>query len=177
MSKFSEEFKLRVVKQYLAGNAGYVVLARSYGIQKSHVSKWVAAYRQHGAAGVAKKFQHYNASYRLQVLHHMWDNGLSYAQTAAVFDIRSQGCLAAWERCYHEGGIEALSPRKRGKPPKMSNTQTPQPLLPGDDQNLTREELLAEINQLRMENAYLKKLDALIQSQQLQRSTVRKKRK
>lgn len=30
---------------------------------------------------------------------------------------------------------------------------------------MTREQLLAEVNSLRMENAYLKKLDALVQSQ------------
>lgn len=177
MSKFSEQFKLQVVKQYLAGNSGYLAVARSHGIHDSFVKKWVAAYRQHGAAGLAKKFQHYDAAFRLQVLRHMWDNDLSYGQTAAVFDIRSQGCLATWEHCYHEGGIEALIPRQRGKSPKMPDSQTPQPSSPADDQNLTREELLAEINQLRMENAYLKKLDALIQSQQQQRSVARKKRK
>ena len=177
MSKFSKQFKLQVVNQYLAGNAGYLTVARNNGTRDSFVKKWVAAYRQHGVAGLAKKFQHYDASFRLQVLRHMWDNDLSYAQTAAFFDIRSQGCLAVWERCYHEGGIEALIPRQRGKPKRMPDSQTPPPPSPADDQNLTREQLLAEINQLRMENAYLKKLDALIQSQQQQRSTVRKKRK
>jgi transposase len=35
-----------------------------------------------------------------------------------------------------------------------------------DDEKRTREELLAELNQLRMENAYLKKLRALVQAQQ-----------
>jgi len=177
MTKFSEQLKLQVVKQYLAGSSGYMMVARNNGIHESFVRKWVAAYRQHGVKGLAKKFEHYDAQFRLRVLRHMWKHGLSYAQTAAFFDIRSQGCISVWERCYHDGGIDALIPRRRGKSPKMPDTQPPQSPSPADDQNRSREELLAEINQLRMENAYLKKLDALIQSQQQQRSVVRKKRK
>jgi transposase len=41
----------------------------------------------------------------------------------------------------------------------------------------THEELVAEVNQLRMEVAYLKKLRALVQAQQQQPTTTRKKRK
>jgi len=45
-----------------------------------------------------------------------------------------------------------------------------------DDATRSREELLAEVNFLRMENAYLKKLKALVQQQE-QQTTARKKRK
>jgi transposase len=41
----------------------------------------------------------------------------------------------------------------------------PTPAIPPDDDNRSREELLAEVNQLRMELAYLKKLEALVQAQ------------
>lgn len=177
MTKFDEQFKLRVVKQYLSGTAGYVTVAHRNGTSRSRVKKWVAAYRQHGVAGLKKKFQHYDAPFKLRVLQHMWNNELSYEQTATVFDIRSSGCLAVWERCYHSGGIEALTPRPRGRPMKMPKiSPTPPPPSPANDESRTREELVAEINQLRMENAYLKKLDALIQAQQ-QQPTTRKKRK
>ena len=46
---------------------------------------------------------------------------------------------------------------------------------PPDDENRPRDELLAELNYLRMENAYLKKLQALVQAQQ--KATPPKKRK
>jgi transposase len=46
-----------------------------------------------------------------------------------------------------------------------------------DDETRTREELLAEVNFLRMENAYLKKLKALVQQQRERQTTARKKRK
>lgn len=44
-----------------------------------------------------------------------------------------------------------------------------------DNETRTREDLLVELNQLPMENAYLKKLDALVQAKE--RAAQRKKRK
>jgi transposase len=48
---------------------------------------------------------------------------------------------------------------------------------PPDPAGRTHDELVAEVSQLRMEVAYLKKLRALVQAQQQQRATTRKKRK
>lgn len=56
-----------------------------------------------------------------------------------------------------------------------SKPAPPQP--PVADADRSREDLLAEVNFLRMENAYLKKLKALVQEQREQRTTARKKRK
>jgi transposase len=105
----------------------------------------------------------------------MWDQQLSYAETALVFDIRSSGCLGVWERSYHSGAIEALTPRTRGRPKNMSTPPTTQPPSTKEDESRSREELLAEVAYLRMENAYLKKLKALVQQQA--QTTPRNKRK
>jgi transposase len=50
-----------------------------------------------------------------------------------------------------------------------------QPEQKPEDDKRSREDLLAELDQLRMENAYLKKLQALVQARQQQ--TPPKKRK
>ena len=55
---------------------------------------------------------------------------------------------------------------------KQSNQKT-KPVSDGDDER-SRQELLDELNNLRMENAYLKKLEALAQEMH---ATPRKKRK
>jgi transposase len=177
MSKYTEQFKLAVVKQYLAGASGFQFLAKQHGVPYSMVRKWVGLFRQHGADGLRKKFSHYDADFKLSVLQHMWANELSYGETAAVFNIRHHAAVGVWERCYHTGGIDALMPRRRGRPTKMPSPQDTKPPLPVDDSERTHEELVAEVNQLRMEVAYLKKLRALVQSQQLPRATARKKRK
>ena len=95
-------------------------------------------------------------------------------QTAVKFDIRDVGMVGRWERAYREGGVEGLVPRPRGKPKSMA-TAVPKPDDPADDNNRSREELLAEVNQLRMELAYLKKLEALVQARPKQ--APKKKRK
>jgi transposase len=124
---------------------------------------------------LTKKLNHYSAEFRLSVLQHMWDNELSYGQAAAVFNIRGPGSGGHWARCYHSGGIDALYPRSRGRSKKMPDSQPPEPQSSGNDETRTREELLAEVNHLQRENAYLKKLRALVQAQQ--HATARKKRK
>jgi transposase len=177
MTKFDERLKLSVVKQCLSGKWTYAEVARRNTISETTVRSWVAFYERHGAAGLRQKFEHYDAQFRLQVLKQMWKHQWSYKEAALAFDIRSSGCLAVWERCYHSGGIDALKPRKRGRPPKMPDFPDTPMSPPASDEGRSKEDLLAEINQLRMENAYLKKLEALVQAQKQQRATTRKKRK
>lgn len=178
MSKYSEQFKLAIVQQYLSGTLGSKQIGHENNLPYSMVRKWVALYRAHGTDGLAKKFSHYNAEFRLSVLRHMWDAQLSYSQVAVAFNIRSAGCISHWERCYHSGGLDSLAPRKRGRPTKMPippDTESPESL--PDPAGCTHDELVTEVNQLRMEVAYLKKLEALVQAQKQQRTTMRKKRK
>ena len=62
---------------------------------------------------------------------------------------------------------EALTPRPKGRPRRMSDSPSPQKInSPADDASRSREDLLEEVHQLRMENAYLKKLKALVQAEQ-----------
>lgn len=49
MRKFDLRFKLKVVRDYLAGKGGYKILAAKYGIANSLVRSWVAAYQHHGS--------------------------------------------------------------------------------------------------------------------------------
>ncbi len=131
-----------------------------FGVDHATVRKWVASYEAHGAEGLAKKFSHYDAAFKLSVLQRMWEDGLSYRQTAALFDICNKGSVVDWERRHKTGGIDALSPRCKGRPRSMPEPQK-QPDASRSDDKKSREELLAELTYLRMENAYLKKLDAL----------------
>jgi len=168
MSKYSEAFKRRVVEFFRDGERSYKDVAAEFGIDHSTVRKWIAIHAAHGLAGLAKKFSHYDADFKLSVLRRMWDDGLSRRQTAAIFNLRNAGCLSDWERRYERGGIEALAPRRKGRPRSMPEPppETPGSSLPPDDDAKSREELLAELNYLRMENAYLKKLEALTERPQ-----------
>jgi len=174
MTKYDEQFKLSVVQKYLDGLGGYKAIAKQHGLDHELFRRWVLRFQAHGVDGLKKKFTHYSAEFKLSVLQHMWDNGLSCGQAAALFNIRSPAVLSVWESEYRRAGLEALAARPRGRPKSMSAVP-PQPEQKPDDDKRTREELLAELDHLRMENAYLKKLRALIQAQQ--KAVALKKRK
>ena len=167
MSKYSASFKERVVAFYGGGERSYADVGLQFGIDHSTVRKWVGLHAAHGSAGLAKKRSCYDATFKMSVLQRMWTEGLSYRHAAAIFNIRNASCLPAWQRCYERGGIEGLAPRRTGRPPGMKKPQpsseTPDP---STDSTKSREELLAELAYLRMENAYLKKLEALTQARQ-----------
>ncbi|ANL27942.1 IS3 family insertion sequence transposase protein [Rhizobium phaseoli] len=165
MSKYSLAFKQSVVEFYGNGERSYQEVSTRFAIDPATVRKWAASHAAHGSAGLVKKFSHYNADFKLSVLQRMWEDGLSYRQTAAIFDVRNASCLPDWERRYERGGIEALAPRRRGRPRSMPKSPiiASGPDAPHSDDAKSREDLLAELNYLRMENAYLKKLEALTQ--------------
>ena len=174
MTKYTVQFKLVVVQSCLRNSSSLTAVAHRHGIVPSMVRQWVGSYQLRGKSGLEKKFTHYTPAFKLSVLRHMRKHNLSYSETAIHFDIRSSAMVGQWVRSYHDGGLPALIPRTRGRPKKMPHNPNPK-LPPKDDQTRTREELLAELDYLRMENAYLKKLDALIQAQK--NATLRKPRK
>jgi transposase len=92
-------------------------------------------------------------------------NHLSQQETNAYFDIRSPTCLSKWSAQYDTGGMAALGPapkaRKKSPMPIAENNTAP---LPIDDETRSREELIAENKRLRLEVAYIKKYNALVQA-------------
>jgi transposase len=174
MSKYTAQFKARIVRQYLRSRKGYRLLSQEHGVDEPTIRKWVGQYRYHGLAGLKKKFSHYDAPFKLRVLQHMWKNEMSCRETALVFDIRNANCLRDWERRYHGGGIDALKSRPRGRPTNMPEPFVPKPQSTEESDARSREELLDEIESLRAEVAYLKKLEALVQAK---KQAQQKKRK
>lgn len=176
MSKYSAVFKRSVVAFYGNGSHSFREAGARFGVDHATVRKWVALDAAHGAAGLEKKFSHYSAAFKLLVLQRMWEDGLSRRQVAALFNIRNAGCLSDWERRYERGGLEALAPRRQGRPRSVSESDKPPTSeAPVSDEAKSRQELLAELRQLRMENAYLKKLEALTREQAPKKRTSSKR--
>ncbi len=178
MGRYTEQAKLAAVQEYCAGKAGLRDVAHRHDVDFSCLRQWVAAYQIHGVAGLQeKKRQRYSDEFKLTVLKRMHDERLSLRQTAALFDIRQFGIIGLWQRYYEEGAFDASSkpPTKAGRPRKMTTALPPVNAPSIDDESRSRDELLAEVKQLRMEVDYLKKLDALAQKKQ--RIAQQKKRK
>lgn len=84
----------------------------------------------------------------------------SYREAARQFEIADHKRVAIWERIYLEEGPEGLYVDRRGR---KSTGRPPKQLKPE-----VEEDLIAELQRLRAENAYLKKLRALILEEERQ---------
>ena len=96
----------------------------------------------------------------------MEQHKLSINQAASHFNIPAPSTIGQWQRLYNEGGITALEPKPKGRPP-MSKRSEIQALQAKPSDQLTHEELLLKSHYLEVENAYLKKLEALAQQKYL----------
>ena len=166
MLKYDEQFKRRVVEEYLGGEASFGAIARRFSLDKSMLRRWVASYQQHGQAGLKSKRTRYDAEFKLEVVQRMKREGLSIRQVMALFNIRSPQSVTEWAHLYDAGGIAAWAPRPRDPLRKMTTRQPAQATGNESADKRTREELLKENEYLRAEVAYLKKLDALLQAKQ-----------
>lgn len=78
---------------------------------------------------------------------------LSDRKAASQFEIPDHKRVASWERIYLTEGVEGLFIECRGRSSKGRPKRFP---------NEVEEDLLAEVQRLRAENAYLKNLQVLV---------------
>ncbi len=168
MSKYTTEFKLKIVEHYLQTNCSKKSLARKFKVSRSDVQKWIAFYENQGEAGLVSTYTNYTEEFKLDVLNFVIETGTSLIETAAVFNIPAPSTILRWKKLLEKQGIRALQ-SKNGASIYEKDTKKTQPV------EGSQEALLAEIERLRMENAYLKKLNALVQEKEkLQNKTKRK---
>lgn len=159
MSKYSSEFKLKVVNYYLENNIGYKNTSNHFKISDTLVLRWVRKYKSNGYNGLLRNEKiRYNGEFKQNVVEYMHTNHLSANETAIKFNLAGDYIVNKWERIYYEEGPQALYIDKRGRPGKMSSKKE------NKKKNVNEnEDLLQEVQRLRMENEYLKKLNALVQ--------------
>ena len=163
--KYTDKQRLKAVQAYMTGNHGLRATAGKQGVGFDSLRLWVAAYREHGEAGVKERTQklQYAPELRLEIVNRIRDEGLSYRQAAAIYGIRRFDLIAIWQRAYAKSGLEGLTPMRPG-PRKRTDAVEGETIKPPDDAARSRQDLLDELRQLRMEVAYLKKARALVRS-------------
>ncbi len=159
MTRYTEERKLAAVIAYRNGAGGLRAIAAAHDVGVDSLRAWIAAYEANGRAGLkAKRRALHGLDFKLAVLRRMHDDGLSSRQVAALFDIRRLDLVAEWNRLYIAHGAAALQPgwkweqTRMSKPPKKRQTTDA-----AQNDQRSREDLLRDLEQLRAENAYLKK--------------------
>ncbi len=138
-------------------------IAKSLGLHHTVLLHWIRQYEHHGEEVFKKRYTPYSVQDKLDVLHYIKEHGTSIREAAAVFNIASHSTILSWQRSLELHGIDALQPKKKGR---SSMKKDPKQL---NDQKSVKgsvEALQKEIELLRMENAYLKKLNTLVQNKE-----------
>lgn len=125
-----------------------------------------------------KKFNtKYSPEFKLSVILDMRENGLGYNETARKYWSGQPSSnylhrVRRWERIYLEEGAAGLAVERRGRCTKMDNPNKGRPRKKPLDKDIEND-LIAEnqrlkerLEYLKMENEYLKKLDALIRAEE-----------
>ena len=95
----------------------------------------------------------YTAEFKQKVVEAVLNEGLSYEEARRIYEVNGQDRIRSWERIYLAEGPEGLAVERRGRGSKGRPKKLPQAV---------EEDLLAEVQRLRAEVAYLKNLQALV---------------
>ena len=163
------EIKLAAVNDYLEGASSIRETANKYGVSKTMLHRWVAKFQNHGTDGLQVTYTNYSFEFKMDVLNYMNETGASIEEATAVFNISSSSLVWNWKQLLETHGVDALRPKVRERLTMKKPSKNTQPVKGSE------EDVQAELEQLRIENAYLKKLHALIlEKEKLQNKTKRK---
>ena len=164
MAKSTYEQRLKAVLDVIEKHMSYKSAGRLMGFDDETVRGWVKLYEAFGVEGLTLKHGTYSGEFKQHVVEYMHENHLSIFETSVLFGIPSKTTVGKWEHKYCEEGPQALHGENRGRKKNMtSNKPKEQKKNKEKMNNESQEDLIAEIERLRMENAYLKKLNALVQ--------------
>ena len=167
MAKYSTEFKIKIVKEYLESNISYQNLSDKYSLpDKILIRTWVNAYKSQGYEGlkVKRKNTQYTLEFKLNVVNLYLTGEMSYQSLANELKINNPSMIARWVIDFREKGIEGLKSKKRGRPSKMSKSpkkskdtkiESSAQLTKKEDNSLNEAQLKEKIKKLEEKNYWL----------------------
>jgi transposase len=151
MTKYSKEEKLAAIRAVEAGESISEV-TKQYQISRTVLEVNMRRYQEHGEKGLRSHSYSWTAEQKNEALKYMHENQLSFTETGILLGI-NEHTIWVWEKRYLENGIEGLEDKKKGRKPRVQKPKPPKTKL---------EEVEEENLNLRIENEYLKKLNALV---------------
>ena len=149
MAKYEMEFKRKAAEHYVKNGLSSTV--KLYNVSRNTIYKWSRQLECEGF--MRKKNEDYSVEKKIEIIKYYRKQGLT--ETVKKYNI-SHSVFQKWERIWVEEGEEGLALERRGR----STTKKPK-----KDVNKDKD-LLEENRRLRMENEYLKKLDALVRERE-----------
>ena len=174
MSKkiYTTDIKLQVVKYVVDEKHSIGEAVEHFKIPYQSMRMWIKHYEHIGIAGLAIKNQKYTGAFKVSVVKYMYENKLSLVATAVHFSIPDHTIVRDWKKIYDNKGPLYLLQEQRGRS-KKSKMKSKKAKKIKEKNSLTEKELLKRIEYLETENAYLKKLNALIQEKEKSKKEIK----
>lgn len=163
--RWSKEEKLKMVLEYKKNSFTPTVEGCSRKTMHNRIRKWAKVYDLYGECGLEHRSRHWTYEDKRNAVQRVLD-GESYSEVARSLGIPIETQVLIWHRKYLELGWHGLKLDGRGKKRKMGN----KPIKPSKSKSQAEEivELRKRLEYLEAENAYLKKLAALVQQRKAQ---------
>lgn len=152
---YSIQKKKEVVEYVLSNDVSLYQAQLKFNINRELIRMWIARYKNGGVKNLKniRKKRKYTGQFKVDVVEYMYEHRFSYKKTCMKFTV-PVSLIKEWDLVYrHEGKDVLLKGTYQSIHMKKNK----------DLKEKTKEELMEEVEQLRMENAYLKKLRALVQ--------------
>ncbi len=158
--RWTKEEKLRMVLEYKKNGFTPTVEGCSRKTMYGRILAWAKIYDTHGESGLEHRSRHWTYEDKTNAVQRVLD-GESYHEVAHSLGMPGTTQIAAWHRKYLELGWDGLKLDGRGGKTRMGN----KPAKPSESRSQAEEtvELRKRLEYLEAENAYLKKLAALVQ--------------
>ncbi|KST96284.1 Mobile element protein [Lactococcus lactis subsp. lactis] len=163
MTKYSAEFKLKVVKEYFRGELGTTLLARKYVIcSVGGLRGWIKEYRLKGPSAfqkVTRRNKVYSKSFKENAVKLYLTSDKSYQELSYELGIHTMGLLCTWVNHYRKYG-EIPEVKKRGKK-SVKNADNNSQLKGSEEDQKRIKELEQQLRYAQIEVEYLKGLRRL----------------
>ena len=173
--KYSIKQKQSAVRSVLEGRETCRSAARALECEKSAVQRWLKQYKQHGTKGFKIRNGSYDGAFKVRVVQHIRRKGVSLPRAASHFNIPNESTIHGWLKIYEQcGAIGLLKRRRVGKASTMTKKPRKKAATPTDPATQKLVEMQKELDYLRAENAFLKKLRALVQQKEAAKAQARR---
>ena len=163
--RWTKEEKLKMVLEYKRSGFTHTGDGCSRKTMYCHIKIWARVYELYGESGLEHRSRHWTYEDKINAVQRVLD-GESYHEVAHSLGISNKTQVTTWHRKYLELGWDGLKLDGRGRKRKMGN----KPIKPSKSKSQADEivELRKRLEYLEAENAYLKKLAALVQQRKAQ---------
>ena len=163
--RWTKEEKLKMVLEYKNNGFTPIVEGCSRITMHDRIRKWSKVYELYGESGLEHRSRHWVYEDNINAVQLVLD-GESYHEVAHSLGMSNATQVLTWHRKYLELGWDGLKLDGRGRKRKMGN----KPIKPSKSKSQAEEivELRKKLEYLEAENAYLKKLAALVQQRKAQ---------